>query len=36
MDARLSVQLQPGTYYVKVHCLNDEPDQPYTLRIDSE
>jgi hypothetical protein len=36
MDARLSVQLQPGTYYVKVTCLNDDPDQPYTVRIDAE
>jgi hypothetical protein len=36
MDARLSVQLQSGTYYVKVTCLNDDPDQPYTIRIDAE
>jgi hypothetical protein len=31
MDSRLSVQLQTGTYYIKVKCLNSEPDQPYTI-----
>ncbi|MDR1308130.1 MAG: DVUA0089 family protein [Treponema sp.] len=36
MDARLSAQLQSGTYYVKVSCLNDDPDQPYTVRVDAE
>jgi hypothetical protein len=36
LDSRLSVQLQAGTYYLKVECLNDEPDQPYTIRIDAE
>jgi hypothetical protein len=36
LDSRLSVQLQAGTYYLKVECLNDEPDQPYTIRVDAE
>jgi hypothetical protein len=36
LDSRLSVQLQAGTYYLMVECLNDEPDQPYTIRIDAE
>jgi hypothetical protein len=36
MDSRLSVQLQSGTYYLKVECLNEEPDQPYTIRVDAE
>jgi hypothetical protein len=36
MDSRLSVHLQPGTYYIKAECLNDDPDQPYTIRIDAE
>jgi hypothetical protein len=35
-DARLSVRLQTGTYYVKVECLDENPDQPYTISIDSE
>ncbi|MDR2375094.1 MAG: DVUA0089 family protein [Treponema sp.] len=36
LDSRLSVQLQAGTYYLKVECLNDEPDQSYTIRVDAE
>jgi hypothetical protein len=35
-DSRLSVQLQAGTYYLKVECLDDEPDQPYTIRVEAE
>jgi hypothetical protein len=35
-DARLSVRLQAGTYYVKVECLDENPDQPYTLSIEAE
>jgi hypothetical protein len=35
-DARLSVRLQTGTYYVKVECLDENPGQPYTISIDSE
>jgi hypothetical protein len=35
-DSLLSVRLQAGTYYLKVECLDGEPDQPYTIRIDAE
>ncbi|MDR1105923.1 MAG: DVUA0089 family protein [Treponema sp.] len=35
-DSRLSASLQAGTYFLKVECLNDEPDEPYTIRIDAE
>jgi hypothetical protein len=35
-DSRLSVHLQAGTYYLKAGCLNDEPEEPYTIRIDAE
>jgi hypothetical protein len=35
-DSRLSVRLQAGTYYVKVKCLDDEPDEPYTISVDGE
>jgi hypothetical protein len=36
LSARLSVNLNPGVYYLKVWCLDDEPDQGYTLRIDAQ
>jgi hypothetical protein len=36
LDSRLSVQLQAGTYYLMVECLDDEPDQAYTIRVDAE
>jgi hypothetical protein len=36
MDSRLSVQLQARTYYLMVECLDDEPDQSYTIRVDAE
>ncbi|MDR2020289.1 MAG: PPC domain-containing protein [Treponema sp.] len=35
LDSLLSVSLQAGTYYVKVECFDDEPDEPYTIRVDS-
>lgn len=35
-DSLLSVRLQTGTYYLKIECLDDEPDQPYTVRVDAE
>jgi hypothetical protein len=35
-DSRLSVNLQAGTYYLKAECLSDEPDEPYTIRVDAE
>jgi hypothetical protein len=33
LDSRLSMRLQPGTYYLKVECLDDEPGEPYTISI---
>jgi hypothetical protein len=33
LDSRLSARLQPGTYYLKVECPDDEPDEPYTINI---
>jgi hypothetical protein len=36
LDSRLSVRLESGTYYLKVECLGDEPDQPYTISITAE
>jgi hypothetical protein len=33
LTARLSINLSAGVYYLKVWCLNDEPDQGYTLSI---
>jgi hypothetical protein len=35
-DSRLSVRLQAGTYYLRVECLDSEPDQAYTIRVDRE
>jgi hypothetical protein len=35
LDSRLSVQLRRGTYYLKVECLDDDPDQPYTISIEA-
>jgi hypothetical protein len=35
-DARLSLRLDNGLYYLKVECLDDEPDQPYTISIQPE
>jgi hypothetical protein len=36
LDARLSMRLENGLYYLKVFCLDDEPDQPYTISIVEE
>jgi hypothetical protein len=35
-DSFLSVRLQAGTYYLKVECLDDEPEEPYTIRVARE
>jgi hypothetical protein len=35
-DARLSLRLDNGLYYLKVECLDDEPDQPYIISIQAE
>jgi hypothetical protein len=32
-DSRLYLRLDSGLYYLKVWCLDDEPDQPYTISI---
>ena len=34
LSSRLSLNLSAGTYYLKIWCLDDEPDQPYTLTIE--
>jgi hypothetical protein len=36
LSSRLSINLSAGVYYLKIWCLNDEPDQGYTLRIDAQ
>jgi hypothetical protein len=33
LDAFLAVNLQPGTYYVKVDCLDDKPEEPYRITL---
>jgi hypothetical protein len=35
-DSRLSRRLDAGQYYLKVSCLDDEPDQPYTISVTAE
>ncbi|MDR0316672.1 MAG: hypothetical protein LBH97_07220 [Treponema sp.] len=32
-DSRLALHLESGLYYLKVWCLDDEPNQPYTISI---
>jgi len=36
MDSRLSLRLENGLYYLKVECLSENPDQPYTISITAE
>jgi hypothetical protein len=36
LDSRLSIRLNTGFYYLKIRCLDDEPDQPYTVSIQAE
>jgi hypothetical protein len=36
LDSRLSIRLNTGLYYLKIRCLDDEPDQPYTVSIQAE
>jgi len=36
LSSRLSAQLNTGVYYVKVWCLDEEPDQGYTLSIEAQ
>ncbi|MCL2229681.1 MAG: DVUA0089 family protein [Treponema sp.] len=33
LSSRLSLNLNNGTYLLKIWCLDDEPNQPYTLSI---
>jgi len=35
-DSRLSRQLQSGLYYLKVRCLDSDPDQAYMISIEAE
>jgi len=35
-DSRLSRQFQNGLYYLKVRCLDDDPDQAYTISIEAD
>jgi hypothetical protein len=35
-DSYLSVRLENGTYYVKVHTLEDDPEDRYTLSVEAE
>ena len=36
LSSLLSIRLMDGTYYLRVRCLDDDPDQPYSIRIDAE
>jgi len=36
LSSRISRQLEAGLYYLKIWCLDDDPDQPYTLSIERE
>jgi hypothetical protein len=36
LDAFLSVHLQPGTYYLKAGCLDDEPEEAYMITLRAE
>jgi hypothetical protein len=36
VSARLTVNLNAGAYYVKVWCLDEEPEQGYMLSIEAQ
>jgi len=36
LSSRISTQLTAGLYYIKVWCLDEEPDQGYTLSVDAQ
>jgi hypothetical protein len=36
LDSRLSLRLESGLYYLKVECLDESPNQPYTINIVAE
>jgi hypothetical protein len=36
LDSRLSLHLENGLYYLKVECLDERPNQPYTISVTAE
>jgi hypothetical protein len=36
LDSRLTLSLDPGTYYLRVKCYDDEPAEPYTITIQAD
>jgi hypothetical protein len=36
LSARLSINLNVGTYYIKVWCLDDEPNQAYIISVTAQ
>jgi len=36
LSSRIATRLNTGTYYLKVWCLDEEPDQGYTLSVDAQ
>ncbi|MDR2019604.1 MAG: PPC domain-containing protein [Treponema sp.] len=35
-SSRLRIRLDPGTYYIKIYCLDDEAGEPYLFSVDAE
>jgi hypothetical protein len=36
VDSLLVLHLENGLYYLKVECLDERPNQPYTISIEAE
>jgi len=36
LGSRLSIHLNTGLYYIKAWCLDEEPDQGYTLSVTAQ
>jgi len=36
VDSRLSLRLENGLYYLKVECLDENPNQPYNISIEED
>ena len=36
LDSRISRRFDTGLYYLKISCLDDDPDQPYNVSITAE
>jgi hypothetical protein len=36
VDSRLSLDLESGLYYLRVECLDGNPDQPYNISIEAD